>query len=130
MNMTKKEFFKRKNRKQIYSIYEDVVDMAYELSQDYYDNVEYLQELKSKYRINTYIWDILSSLEYNSTGASYHCSATRCQQIKSNPYKVDIQTYNILSNDITKLSAANGKMRGTFNIIEELEHQELTIRAK
>lgn len=130
MLIKKKEFFKRKNRKHIYSIYEDVVDRAYELSQDYYNNVEYLQELKSKYRTNTYIWDILSSLEYNSTGASYHCSATRCQQIKSTPYKVDIQTYNILIADITKLSASNGKMRGTFNIIEQLEHQELTVRAK
>lgn len=130
MNLTKKEFFKRKNRKHIYSIYESTVDRAYELSQEYYNNVDHLQELKGKYRTNTYIWDILSNLEYNSTGASYHCSATRCQQIKSTPYKVDIQTYNILSNDITKLSAANGKMRGTFNIIEELEHQELTIRTK
>lgn len=130
MNLTKKQFFKRKNRKHIYSIYEGTVDRAYELSQDYYDNVEHLQELKGKYRTNTYIWDMLSELEYNATGAGYHCSATRCQQIKSTPYKVDIQAYNILLNDITKLSAANGKMRGTFNILEELEHQELTIRAK
>lgn len=130
MNLTKKEFFKRKNRKYIYSIYESTVDRAYELSQEYYNNVDHLQEWKRKYRTNTYIWDILSDLEYNSTGGGYHCSATRCQQIKSTPYKVDIHAYNVLITDITKLSAANGKMRGTFNILEELEHQELTIRVK
>ena len=130
MNLTRREFFKRKNRKNIYCIYEDVVDRAYELSQDYYNNVEYLQELKSKYRTNSYIWDILSSLEYNSTGASYHCSATRCQHIKSASYKVDVNAYNIINTDIERLSTANGKMRGTFNIIEQLEHQELTVRAK
>lgn len=130
MLIKKREFFNRKNKKRIYSIYEEVVDRAYELSQEYYNNMEYLQELKSKYRTNTYIWDILSSLEYNSTGASYHCSATRCQHLKSTPYKVDTTTYSVIITDITKLSAANGKMRGTFNIIEQLEHQELTIRAK
>lgn len=129
MNLTKKQFFKRKNRKHIYSIYESTVDRAYELSQEYYNNVDRLQELKGKYRTNTYIWDILSSLEYNSTGAGYHCSATRCQQIKSTPYKVDIHTYNVLVTDITKLSATNGKMRGTFNIIEELEENDLGIRS-
>lgn len=130
MNLTKKQFFRRKNRKQIYSIYEDVIDRAYELSQEYYNNVGYLQELKNKYRTNTYIWGILSSLEYNSTGASYHCSATRCQHIKSTSYKVDIKAYSVINIDIARLSAANGKMRGTFNIIEQFEHQELTVRAK
>ena len=130
MNLTKRQFFKRKTRKHIYSIYEDAVERAYELSQEYYNNIDHLQELKSKYRTNTYIWDILSSLEYNSTGASYHCSATRCQQLKSTPYKVDIKAYDVVNIDIMRLSAANGKMRGTFNIIEQLEHQDLTVRAK
>lgn len=130
MNLTRKQFFKRKNRKHIYNIYESTIDTAYELSQEYYNNVDHLQELKGKYRTNTYIWDILSNLEYNSTGGIYHCSATRCQQIKSAPYTVTVNTYNVLVTDITKLSAANSKMSGTFNIIEDLEHQELTIRAK
>ena len=130
MNITKREFFKRKNRKHIYSIYENAVERAYELSQEYYNKVEYLQELKKKYRTNTYIWDILSALEYNSTGASYHCSATRCQQLKSTPYKVDVKAYDVINVDIARLSDANGKMRGTFNIIEDLEHSDLTVRAK
>ena len=129
MNITKRQFFKRKNRKLIYSIYENAVERAYELSQEYYNNVDYLQELKGKYRTNTYIWDILSALEYNSTGASYHCSATRCQHLKSTPYKVDVKAYDVINIDITKLSAANGKMRGTFNIIEELEKNDLGIRS-
>ena len=130
MNLTRRQFFKRKNRKYIYNIYQSTVDRAHEVSQEYYNNVERLQSFKNKYRTNTYIWEILSDLEYNTTGASYHCSGTRCQQVKSTPYKVDIQAYNVLINDIAKLSAANGKMRGTFNILEELEHQELTVRAK
>lgn len=130
MNLTRKQFFRRKNRKQIYSIYQSTIDIAHEISQEYYNNVERLQLFKNKYRNNTYIWDILSALEYNATGAGYHCSGTRCQQIKSTPYKVDIQAYNILITDISKLSAANGKMRGTFNILEELEHKQLTVRAK
>ena len=130
MNLTKRQFFKRKNRKHIYNIYRSTVDRAYELSQEYYNNVDYLQELKGKYRTNTYIWDILSNLEYNTTGAYHHCSATRCQHLKSTPYKVDVIAYDAVNTDIATLSAANGKMRGTFNIIEELEHQELTVRAK
>jgi hypothetical protein len=129
MIMTKRQFFKRKNRKYIYSIYENIVERAYDLSQDYYNNVEYLQKLKKKYRTNTYIWDILSSVEYNSTGGTYHCSATRCQQVKSTPYKVDIRAYDVLNTDIARLSLANGKMRSVYTIVENLENNELGIRA-
>ena len=130
MTITKREFFKRKNRKNIYTIYENTVERAYDASQDYYNNLDYLQELKKKYRNNTYIWDILAALENNSTGSAYHCSATRCQQIKSTPYKVTIQAYDMLNKDIVKLSLGNGRMRCAFAIIEDLAKNELTMRAK
>ena len=130
MILTKRQFFKRKTRRTLYDTYRYVVERAYDLSQDYYNNVKYLQELKGKYRTNTYIWEMLADLEYNVTGGSHHCSATRCQQVKSTPYIVDAKTYNVLNSDIMVLSIANGKMRGTFNVIEELEHKDLTVRAK
>ena len=130
MNLTNRELFKRKNRKQLYNIYDNVIEKAYELSNDYFNNLETLNEHKSEFRNNTYIWDMLGALEYNVTHSAYLCSATRCQHIKSTPYKVDTLTYGVLIKDITKLSTANGQMHELFNIIEYLKTEELTIRAK
>ena len=129
MNLTKREFFKRKNRKQLYNIYENAVENSYELSNDYFNNLETLNEYKSEFRNNTYIWDMLEAIEYNVTHSSHLCSATRCQQLKSTPYKVDALTYGILLKDINKLSAANGQMRGLFNILDYLKREELGIRS-
>ena len=121
MNITKREFFKRKNRKQLYNIYDDVIKKSYELSNDYFNNLETLNEYKSEFRTNTYIWDMLEALEYNVTHPAYLCSATRCQQIKSTACKVDTSTYAILIIDMNKLSAANGHMEELFNIIRGQE---------
>ena len=130
MNLTKRQFFKRKNRKHIYGIYEDIVERAYNISDDYYSNLDRLQEFKEKYRTNTYIWDILSVLEYNITHSAYRCSGTRCQQIKSTPYKVTIQAYDMLNTDIEKLTYANGKMISIFTMLENMEKNDLTVRTK
>lgn len=82
MNLTRKEFFKRANRDDIYDVYTDTVFRANQISQTYIEKLELIRRLKRNHRVNTYIWQILDQAE-QTCSSSYDFSAfftlSRCK---------------------------------------------------
>ena len=129
MNMTKREFFKRKNKVIAYEVYTDTVHHAYEVADEYYMSLLELIDKKDKYRTNTHIWELLNQL-YNEVTV-YHITNSyyRCIMSKETPYKVRFNEYGIMYKDIQKLVECLGKIEATFNVINYLEENELGIRS-
>ena len=129
MNMTKREFFKRKNRGAVYGIYEDVVNRAFDVSEEYHNNIKMLRNYKSQFRMNTHMYEILERLEKDVTSSFEYCAYLRCQGLKADNYKVTPVIYDVIDMDIYKLAGATGKMRGVFYLIQYMESNELGIRS-
>lgn len=128
MNLTKKEFFKRKNRKDIYKIYEDVIDRAYDVSEEFANKIRQLKGMKDEHRNNTYIWDILDMVEKDCTRSFEYEAFLRCNTLKKNAYIVSTAVYDTINLDIIKLSNAIGRIKETNNFIEYLKRNELGVR--
>lgn len=130
MNMTKSEFFKRKNRDKIYQIYKDVIYSAYEFSDKYYDCLNQIKAFKDKYRMNNYIWEMLDRVELDCS-SNYEMDAyCRCQQLKEKAFYVNTVQYDVAQIDIVKFTKAIGKMEQLIDLITYLEDNELGVRSK
>lgn len=127
MNMTKRAFFRKKNMTNAYTIYENVLDRAHDISSDYYYELKRLRESKDAHRAAPYIWDLLSEIEYELTTAAHEESYIRCQMLSSKGYLVDLAQYRIINIDIVKLTAAINKIRGVLAVVEYLERKELDL---
>jgi hypothetical protein len=130
MNMTKRAFFRKKNMTNAYSIYENVLDRAHDMSSDYYYELKRLRESKDEHRAAPHIWNLLSEIEYEITTAAHEESYIRCQMLSSKGYLVDLAQYRIINFDIVKLTAAANKIRDVLAVVEYLERKELDIIAR
>lgn len=130
MIITKKEFFSRKNRKQIYQVYEKAVDYAYDLSERYANKLSVLRKRKDEYRTNSHIWKILSDVESSNSSSFEYCAFLRCNNLKRTAFVVSPAEYDNIVLDAQKLSRAIGKMESTIDFIDYLEHNNLVVRVK
>jgi len=130
MLITKKEFFSRKNRKHVYSVYENAIDEAYELSERYSNKLNILRKRKDEYRTNSHIWKLLSKVESNNASSFESCAFLRCNNLKRTAFVVSPDEYNSVILDIQKLAKAVGNIDGILDFIDHLEHNNLVMRVK
>lgn len=129
MNITRKEFFKRKNRKRIYMAYENTVNRAYDLSESYAAKLTTLRKRKDDYRANSHIWKILNKVEQDNSSSFESCAFLRCNNLKRTAFVVSLEEYDNISLDIQKLARAIGNMDGVLSFISHLEQNELGVRS-
>jgi hypothetical protein len=130
MIITKREFFKRKNRKCVYSIYESAVDRAYDLSERYATKLSILRKRKDEYRANSHIWKLLSNVENNNASSFEYCAFLRCNNLKRDAFVVTIDEYDKIILDIQKLACAIGNIECALDFVTTLEHDNLAVRIK
>lgn len=125
MLISRRKFFKRKNREKIYNIY-----YAYDLSETYERVLNNLRKTKDEYRCNYHIWKILSDVEYDTTTAFQSCSFLRCNNLKRAAFLVSLQEYDSIILDTQKLARAIGNIEKTLSFVDYLENNNLVVRAK
>lgn len=130
MVLTKREFFKRKNRKKVYDVYVDAVDRAYELSERYANKLSILRKRKDEYRTNSHIWAILNKTENDNASSFEYCAFLRCNNLKRNAFIVSIEEYDNIILDTQKLARAVGSIDGVLDFIDYLEHHNLVVRVR
>lgn len=127
--MTKRELSKRKNKSTIYTIYENNIEHAYSLAEAFSKDLQQLSELRDKYRTNTYMWELVDKVFHKVAGVWFMTAYNRCIMLKEDAYKVSLREYNLLANDIDKLSYARGKINSVISLINYLEENNLGIRS-
>jgi hypothetical protein len=130
MNITKKEFFKHKNRKQVYAVYENTVNCAYDLSERYANKLSILRKRKDEYRANSHIWKILSDVESSNASFFESCAFLRCNNLKRSAFVVSLEEYDNIVLDTQKLAKAIGNIESTLDFVNYLEHNNLVVRVK
>ena len=130
MNLTKREFFKRKNRNKVYSTYEDTINRAYDLSERYYNMVSILHSRIKGYRKDSYIWQLLNKVEHDHASLYDFCAFQRCNNIKRSAFIVNVNEYNEIILDTQKLARAIGAIDSTLEFVDYLERNELKVRVK
>lgn len=130
MNLTKKQFFTRKNKNQIYTIYEDAVSQAYELAEYYSKKVELLRNRIRDFQTGSHIWCWLTEIEKNQTSSFEKCAYLRCVNLKRTSFTVSLNEYEAIMLDIQKLATSVGIISSTLEFVDYLERNELKVRAK
>lgn len=130
MVLTKREFFKRKNRQKVYSVYATAVDHAYDLSDRYQSKVNILRTRKRAFQTGSHIWTLIDKAEQDLTSSFEQCAYLRCANLKRNNFIVSPIEYDALVLDIQKLSLAIGSISGLLDVVDYLERNELKVRAK
>jgi hypothetical protein len=130
MNLTKRQLFKRKNRSQLYTIYEDTITAAYEIAERYESELTTLRNRKADFRSNTHIWNILNGTELDNTRTFESCAYIKCCSLKRNAVTVTVSEYQSINDDIYMLSKAIGNIRAVLDFVNYIERKELTVRAK
>ncbi len=130
MNMTKREFFRRKNRASLYNIYENAISRAYDLSERYLTKVNILRNRKNDFQTGSHIWILLNNLEKDITSSFEYYACLRCNSLKQTAFKVNMKEYDEVILDTQKLANAIGKMETMLDIVDYMERNTLKMRAK
>lgn len=129
MLITKRKFFNRKNRKEIYHNYKLTLNHAFNISEDYITKLRQLRDLKDTHRMNTHIYEMLCKVERDVTSDYVDEAILRCQSLNKNNYIVDSGIYEQIMYDMTYLRLTIGRMSGIITMIKYLEDNELGIRS-
>lgn len=130
MLMTKKEFFKRKNRIRVYNQYDNMVSNLHETSDTYRKRLILLRHLQAQYRNTEHIYNIITQVLSDVTSSYETCAYEIGTMCKNSNYKVDMQLFDSLQYKIGILEASIAKMSTVENIIHYFESNELQIRSK
>ena len=130
MNLTISEFFKRKNRKQVYHVYEQTINYAYDLSERYANKLAILRNRKNDFMRSLHIWTMLDKVEKDVTSNFEFCAFSRCNNLKRTAFIVSLSEYSNIMLDIQKLAKAVGQIESALDFIDYLERNELKVRAK
>lgn len=130
MNLTEKQFFTRKNKDQIYTIYENTVGQAYELAERYSKKVELLRNRIRDFQTGSHIWYWLTEIEKNQTSSFEQCAYLRCVNLKRTSFIVSLNEYEATILDIQKLANSVGIISSALKFVDYLERNELKVRAK
>lgn len=130
MNLTKKQFFARKNKNQIYTIYEDTIDQVYELAERYSKKVALLRNRIRDFQTGSHIWYWLTEIEKNQTSSFEQCAYLRCVSLKRTSFIVGLDEYEAITLDIQKLANSVGIISSALEFVDYLERNELKVRAK
>lgn len=130
MNLTERQFFARKNKDQIYNIYENTVGQAYELAERYAKKVELLRNRIRDFQTGSHIWYWLTEIEKNQTSSFEQCAYLRCVNLKRTSFIVSLNEYEATILDIQKLANSVGIISSALEFVDYLERNELKVRAK
>lgn len=130
MTLTKRKFFKRKNRTKIYNVYTTAIDRACELAERYQNKVTILRSRKNDFQTGSHIWSLLDRAEKEFTSTFEHYAYLRCANLKCSAFTVNLTEYDELVQDIQKLTNAIGNISALLEVIDYLERNELKVRAK
>lgn len=130
MNLTKKQFFTRKNKNQIYTIYENTVGHAYELAERYSKKVELLRNRIRDFQTGSHIWYWLTEIEKDQTSSFEQCAYLRCVNLKRTSFTVSLNEYEAITSDIQKIANSVGIISSALDFVDYLERNELKVRAK
>ena len=130
MNLTEKQFFTRKNKDQIYTIYENTVGQAYELAERYSKKVELLRNRIRDFQTGSNIWYWLTEIEKNQTSSFEQCAYLRCVNLKRTAFTVSLNEYEAITLDVQKLATSVGIISSALEFVDYLEQNELKVRAK
>ena len=130
MNLTKKQFSARKNKDQIYSIYEATIDQAYELAECYSKKVALLRNRIRDFQTGSHIWYWLTEIEKDQTSSFEQCAYLRCVNLKRTAFTVSLNEYEAITLDVQKLATSVGIISAALEFVNYLEQNELKVRAK
>lgn len=130
MNLTQKQFFARKNKNQIYTIYDDTVGQAYELAERYSKKVALLRNRIRDFQTGSHIWYWLTEIEKSQTSSFEQCAYLRCVNLKRTSFIVGLDEYKAITLDIQKLANSVGIISSALEFVDYLEQNELKVRAK
>lgn len=129
MLLSKKELFKRKNRDALYLIYEDSANTLASLAEQFESKLRTIRNMMNQYKNNSYIYDMLCKVENDMDSSFYNSALYIGQLIRSNNYIVDLEVYQYLNNNNSRLLRAIGKMDNLIDTINYLERNELGVRS-
>lgn len=130
MLMTKKEFFKRKNRNKVYNQYDNMVSNLHEISNTYKNKVANLRALQQNYRTTEHIYNIITEVLNNVTTSYETCAYEVGTMCKDSNYKVDMDLFAFLQYKIGILEASIARISTVETIVNYFERNDLQVRSK
>lgn len=130
MLMTKKEFFKRKNKSKVYNQYDNMVSNLYETSNTYKRKVSNLRSLQQNYRTTEHIYNIITQVLNDVTSNFETCAYEVGTMCKNSNYKVDMELFTSLQYKIGILEASIARISTVETIVNYFERNELQVRSK
>ena len=130
MLMTKKEFFKRKNRNKVYNQYDCMVSNLYELSNTYKRKVMNLRALQQNYRTTEHIYNIITEILNDVTCSVETCAYEIGTMCRNSNYKIDMDLFTSLQYKIGILEASIARISTVETIVNYFERNELQVRSK
>lgn len=130
MLISKKEFFKRKNRNTIYHIYENSVNVLASVTEQFNGKLNTIRNMKNQYKNSEHIYHLLDAMENDMSDSFHSCAFYHGQLIKSSNFIADIKVYQCLHNYIARLERGIGTMGALIDTITYLERNELGVRSK
>lgn len=129
MLITKREFFKRKNRNTLYHIYEGAVNDFASITEQFNGKLNTIRNLKNQYRNSEHIYHLLDAMENDMSSSFYRCTFYEGQLIKSSNFIADMKIYQSLNTHISRLTRGVGVMESLINTLTYLERNELGVRS-
>ena len=130
MLLSERKFFKRKNRKRLYSLYITDMERAEAIADKYKAKVDALRNRKSDFATGSYIWTFLDKVEKDFTSSFEHWAYVRCAGIMRESVVITPDDYDEVLLDIQKLSCAIGNITSALDFVDYLEYNKLKVRAK
>lgn len=131
MLISKKKFFKRKNRKAIYEVYEELVSLYNSVARSYYDNLKVIRKYKDQFKDTGHIYELICMVEEDVTWPSNINTCHKGLVVDDINYIANVEyVYRYTPNYIDRLSYNIGKMSSLISILEYFDSNDLGVRSK
>lgn len=130
MFITEKEFFKRKNRKQMYSTYREHWCSFITSCEVLQDKYAVLERLIKEFRDTEHVYHFLQKVKDDVTCLAQYKMACMYQGATNSDVVLSYGAYKYLLTQQAKINRALGQIDAAILLCDRLKKDELTIRSK
>lgn len=125
--MTKRQFFKRKNRDNVYRIYKQQFDSVQNDASVYLAKLGVVKGLMNSYRNDTHLYEFLKSVVDSVDTYAITSTAYLYDGMKFNGIDDSMRIYNSLIIASYRLSHSIGKLNAAIELVNILDKKDLSI---